>query len=999
MDNIQPGQTLGAYRILNQIGQGGMATVYKAYHAAMDRYIAIKILPRQLAESPEFTGRFQQEARIIANLEHPHILPVHDYGETDGVTYLIMRYMDAGTLKDRMKTGLLPLAEIDRLFSQLADALDYAHSKGVIHRDLKPANVLVDARGSVFLTDFGIAKLLESSSQFTGTGAMVGTPAYMSPEQAQGFKVDQRTDIYALGIILYEMVTGRVPYEAETPLAVILKHLNDPLPLPTQVKADLSPAIERVLLKALAKAPDDRYESVAGFLAAWKHALTETDTVRAQPAPVVTPSPFDGVVASAPAALPPEPVAPAPARPKVKTPLWVLILAGLGALLVCCVGLFLITAPGRRANNQRATQTALHATQTAQAQVVAPSATARTSVAAGPSPSETPTTVAVATGADEWTSWTGANLLNGLTVYQDEVIAWGAGGVTVWNRADGALKEHIASSVLWEPYVRTVLMDTEKGTLWIGGDGGLATNDSGEWHTFNADNGLDSWQVGALGWAKDPGGLIIGTLYSGAPGGGLMLYDGQSIAPVAGFPSAQSDEHPELLSYNVQTLLVDYENNVWWVGTSNGLGRYDVAQNSWTAFFTESGLPSNNIESLQYSGNNTLGWVGTSAGLARFNGESFERFAAPDGSGPDYDVLGLAADGAGNGWVSGGGGVWRYGLNSGQWEYFDPSQHPQITWNMTGAAADADGNLYFASYGGGIVKYANGEFEEPWLVENTIGVKGMSRILPAPDGKIWFVEEYGAQTNAIDPDTDTWSLVDLPCDYCVPLAFDDESNLWLGGEEGVWIQYADGRETLHLTTDNSFLPDNRVYSIAFGADGYVAAGTAGGVVTMNDTGVTGVFNSAAHGLASDNVHAVLVTEDGALWVATDGGVSRMGPDGAWVHYGMGNPFHEGFDLVSDLAEDTRGAIWAATGNNGAWRYAEGEWEHFETDSLWAVTAAPDGSVWFGTYYHDAVRFADGEWQTFGVSDGLVQSNVNDIYVDETGAVWFATSGGVSRYKP
>ena len=232
MDKVQAGQMIGPYRIIEQIGQGGMATVYKAYHAAMDRYVAVKILPRQLAESPEFTGRFRQEARVIAHLEHAHILPVHDYGESEGYTYLVMRYLEAGTLKEKLSGGRLPLAEVDRLFTQLADALDYAHAKGVIHRDLKPSNVLLDARANVFLTDFGIAKLLESDSKYTGTGAMIGTPAYMSPEQAQGMPVDQRTDIYSLGIILYEMVTGRVPFDAETPLAIILKHLNDPLPLP-----------------------------------------------------------------------------------------------------------------------------------------------------------------------------------------------------------------------------------------------------------------------------------------------------------------------------------------------------------------------------------------------------------------------------------------------------------------------------------------------------------------------------------------------------------------------------------------------------------------------------------------------------------------------------------------------------------------------------------------------------------------------------------------------
>ena len=145
MDQLQPGQMLGPYRIINQIGQGGMATVYKAYQPSMDRNVAVKVLPGQLAQSPEFTQRFQQEARIIARLEHAHILPVFDYGESEGISYFVMRYLEAGTLKDKMETGRpLPLREIDRLFTQLADALSYAHSQGVVHRDLKPANALID---------------------------------------------------------------------------------------------------------------------------------------------------------------------------------------------------------------------------------------------------------------------------------------------------------------------------------------------------------------------------------------------------------------------------------------------------------------------------------------------------------------------------------------------------------------------------------------------------------------------------------------------------------------------------------------------------------------------------------------------------------------------------------------------------------------------------------------------------------------------------------------
>lgn len=328
MDNLQPGQMLGSYRIINQIGQGGMATVYKAYQPSMDRHVAIKVLPSQLAESKEFVKRFQQEARIIAKLEHPHILPVFDYGESDGTAYFVMRYLEAGTLKDRMVARRpLPLNEIDRIFTQLTDALSYAHGHGVVHRDLKPANALVDSQGNLFLTDFGIAKLLESASpRLTQTDAIMGTPAYISPEQAQARAVDQRSDIYSLGIILYEMVTGRVPFEAETPLAIILKHVSDPLPPPSLIKKDISPILEQVILKALAKDPDDRFATAAEFLSAWKRALNEAEKETLRPEPEVIPESTSRARMPAPSTV----TASKPARSTG----WIV-----GCLIVACLGL------------------------------------------------------------------------------------------------------------------------------------------------------------------------------------------------------------------------------------------------------------------------------------------------------------------------------------------------------------------------------------------------------------------------------------------------------------------------------------------------------------------------------------------------------------------------------------------------------------------------------------------------------------------------------------
>ena len=171
------GKQLGPYRVVAPLGEGGMAAVYKAYQPGMDRYVALKILPRQYASDPRFKGRFRQEAKLIANLQHPHILPVHDFGEDDGYTYLAMAFVQTGTVAGLLEGIPLPIKQIVRVVSQVADALDYAHSQGLIHRDIKPSNVLIDQRGNCMLTDFGIAKIIEGSAQFTETGGIIGTPA------------------------------------------------------------------------------------------------------------------------------------------------------------------------------------------------------------------------------------------------------------------------------------------------------------------------------------------------------------------------------------------------------------------------------------------------------------------------------------------------------------------------------------------------------------------------------------------------------------------------------------------------------------------------------------------------------------------------------------------------------------------------------------------------------------------------------------------------------
>lgn len=278
MANLE-GQSLGRYHILEQLGEGGMATVYKAFDTRLERDVAVKVIRvDQFAPAvlERILKRFEREAKALARLTHPNIVHVNDFGEQEGVPYLVMDYLPGGTLKQRLGRPM-PWEDATRILLPVARALQFAHGHGIIHRDVKPSNILITLSGEPMLSDFGIAKILESdeTTTLTGTGIGVGTPEYMAPEQWTGQTTSQ-SDIYSLGVVFYEMVTGRKPFMADTPAAILLKQATESLPRPAQYVSDIPDKVEKLLLKALARLPQERYPDISVFANALEELVTKS---------------------------------------------------------------------------------------------------------------------------------------------------------------------------------------------------------------------------------------------------------------------------------------------------------------------------------------------------------------------------------------------------------------------------------------------------------------------------------------------------------------------------------------------------------------------------------------------------------------------------------------------------------------------------------------------------------------------------------------------------
>ncbi|MBN1449593.1 MAG: SUMF1/EgtB/PvdO family nonheme iron enzyme [Anaerolineales bacterium] len=361
MSDEMIGRDIGRYQILELIGEGGMATVYKALDTRLEREVAVKVIRREVFSAGEMEmllKRFEREAKSLGRLSHPNIVPVIDYGEFEGAPYLVMVYLPGGTLKDRLGKPI-PWREAVQMLMPIAHALEYVHDQNIINRDIKPSNILLTKNGEPMLTDFGLVKVYgdkgRDTTVITGTGAGLGTPDYMAPEQWIG-ETTAKSDMYSLGVVLYEMITGRRPYKADTPAGVLLKQASEPLPLPTNYIPDLPRDVESVMLKVLAKDPENRYADIHVFVSELERLLTGekvtassikveklraqmTGTVERQPIPTPAPSTPAVTPTPQPSYAPATPAIPPATRRKKNLVLPAILIALFGgAILVAAIG-------------------------------------------------------------------------------------------------------------------------------------------------------------------------------------------------------------------------------------------------------------------------------------------------------------------------------------------------------------------------------------------------------------------------------------------------------------------------------------------------------------------------------------------------------------------------------------------------------------------------------------------------------------------------------------
>lgn len=970
------GRNLGPYRILEQAGAGGMATVYKAYHAAMDRYVAIKVLPEHLARDAGFRARFEREARTIARLEHRYILPVHDVGEQDGIPYMVMRYIDSGDLNHLIASKSMTIGQGATLVAHVAEALAYAHRQGIIHRDVKPANILISRDGDPLLTDFGIAKIYADSVQLTGEGMMVGTPTYMAPEQFKASAVDGRADIYSLGVVLYQSLTGEPPFVAETPLAVALMHVHNPLRPPRQLNPNIPESLERIILRAMAKNPDDRFQTADELSHALHQALGELNrSTILLPAAVTA----DELPTSAGQARVAEPAAVAPvASPTHRVSPRVLAVGSVLLLVALLALVAFLRWP-------RATSTA---------GVVAPLATSQSVVSATPGPTSLPA-AARATAGPPVVPRAGLRVFASTAETMDLVtlgdVAWAAtGGGLVRLSPDGQRRVFTTADGL--PFNRTVaLAAAPDGALWAAGDQGIvrvrpSADGLSDLRYYTDADGFDLAELRAL-MVDDDGSLWAGgASYANHQISHLEGERWRGLDLPAGDPALNN------VQMDVTSLLRSRDGALWVGLEHDGILRF--ANNSWSHFGPADGVGEGAITQLIEEQDGTIWAAAGERGLLRFDAAARRWQRVPVGRN-EQSIDAISANGA-NLYATGAGFVAHSDDHGASWTALT-SDGEHLGNVLSAVTTDANGQVWVGS-DDGVSVFSAGQ----WRRQSPSGelpMSGFGRLAEAPNDALWAIEEYGGAAGIIDPTALTSEPIILPDTNIQAVTFSNDTT-WLGTSNGIVRQR--GGAQLRLTTADG-LPSENIRSL-LSAGSTLWIGTDNGLASY-DLAADKVVNVVPE-FAGAIVTTLFQAPDGALWAGSikegDVGTIVLGRyDGtSWQIWKPGDqPLPQDSAGVTSIAADSQGHVWVAVWNGGLHSWDGAAWRSWSaangapSENI-LVLAAHNDDLWMGGHLGGLVRWNKDGWRQFKL-DGL-SGDVTDARLTADGALWLATRDGLLR---
>jgi ligand-binding sensor domain-containing protein len=495
--------------------------------------------------------------------------------------------------------------------------------------------------------------------------------------------------------------------------------------------------------------------------------------------------------------------------------------------------------------------------------------------------------------------------------------------------------------------------------------------------------------------------LLVGTNYCGYDGCGLMAFDGANFNALDGFPSTTTPGE-EQVDYNIYSLLVD-DNKQIWVATGNGIALFDNEQD-WNVFNTNTGLTNNLVYSLMQDSQGDI-WAGTAAGgvdVFNWDGWAFEEKFNLTERGIS-DVLSVAEDSDENYWFAGY-NVDRYNSREDTWTVFSGGDGTLPVWGSTVLAIDDRDVVYVGSYEG-LLRYTGKGFDH-WYISNTVSSSSYGRIVPNGDGRLYFVSRYSNSSDIFNPVDGTWEWNTHSLDEAAPMTMDDTGNIWHGGSDGLWL-YAENKTT-HVTIEHG-LPDNHINAIAVRPDGAAYLATDNGLAVFDGRSITATYDKNDMGIGP-RITALYLASNGVLWVTDEGGgnIAQLNPDNTWGRFEVNELFGIDAASITDFAETREGDLFVSTYGNGLFRLAQGEWDQIlstdpgvtlANDYINCVTLAPDGSLWFGLSDGGATRFDGENWSHYDLQDGLINLTVHDIYITQSGDIWFATEGGITRFQP